>query len=304
MTNGDVLGTSGNPGAPVRVVDLITQDRPSVSFEFFPPKTDVGEQNFWGALDELATLNPDFVSVTYGAGGSTRDRTVAITKRIAADTGLIPVGHFTCVGATEIQVREVIGEFAAAGVTNLLALRGDPPGGPSAPWTPTPDGINFASELVELIKSAGDFCVGVAAAPEGHPGSESIDQDVQAMLAKQEAGAEFALTQLFFEAGIYFDFVEKCTAAGVTIPIVPGIQPVSNLKQIARFAELSGAQFPAYMYEELAALDEFDVPGRGAELATDLCRELLEGGAPGLHIFTLNRAEPAATIVRNLGLER
>ncbi|MFZ1361713.1 MAG: methylenetetrahydrofolate reductase [NAD(P)H] [Candidatus Nanopelagicales bacterium] len=304
MANDDLSGTRGADGSSVRVVDLITQSRPSVSFEFFPPKTDVGEQNFWSALDELALLKPDFVSVTYGAGGSTRDRTVAITKRIATQSDLIPVGHFTCVGATKDQVREVIGEFAQAGVSNLLALRGDPPGGPSTPWEPTPDGINFASELVELIKSEGDFCVGVAAAPEGHPGSESIDQDVQAMLAKQEAGAEFALTQLFFEARHYFDFVEKCQAAGVTIPIVPGIQPVTNLGQIERFAELSGAQFPQYMHDELIELDESGVAQRGAENATELCRELLAGGAPGVHIFTLNRTEPAATIVRNLGLDR
>lgn len=304
MAYGDLSSTRGADETPVRVVDLIRQDRPSVSFEFFPPKTDAGEQNFWTALDELSVLKPDFVSVTYGAGGSTRDRTVAITKRIAADSELIPVGHFTCVGATKGQVREVIGEFAQAGVTNLLALRGDPPSGPSATWVPTAGGVNFASELVELIKNEGDFCVGVAAAPEGHPGSETIEQDVHAMLAKQEAGAEFALTQLFFEARHYFDFVERCETAGVTIPIVPGIQPVTNLRQIERFAELSGAQFPQYLHDELVELDESGVAQRGAENATELCRELLEGGAPGLHIFTLNRTEPAATIVRNVGLER
>lgn len=285
-----------------RVVDRFAHSAPTVSFEFFPPKTDLGERNLWAALDQLRQLRPDFVSVTYGAGGSTRDRTVAITNRIANETELVPVGHLTCVGSTVAQVREVIREFANAGVTNLLALRGDPAGGPDAPWEPTAGGLNFASELVELIKSEGDFCVGVAAAPAGHPAAESVAQDVQAMLAKQAAGAEFALTQFFFEADTYFEFKVRCEAAGVTIPIVPGIMPVTNLAQIQRFSELSGTTFPEAVASQFDGLAAEEVAAKGIEISLDLCQALLDGGAPGLHFYTLNRAEPTNTIVTSLGL--
>lgn len=287
-----------------RVVDRIGQGTPSLSFEFFPPKTDVGERNLWEAMDELAELNPDFVSVTYGAGGSTRDRTVAITKRIAQDTDLLPVGHLTCVGATVDQIREVVGDFADAGVTNLLALRGDPEGGPTAEWTMNPEGLNFASDLVELIKDQGDFCVGVAAAPEGHPAADGIEQDVQAMLAKQAAGAEFALTQFFFEADTYFDFVGHCKAAGVDIPIVPGIMPVTDLTRVQRMTELTGTAFPPAVASRFVDLEAEEVVGRGIEVAVDLCQELLAGGVPGLHFYPLNRTEPISTIVRSLDLQR
>ena len=287
-----------------RVVDRITQQTPSLSFEFFPPKTDLGEQNLWAALDSLGQFSPDFVSVTYGAGGTTRDRTVGITKRIAQDTDLLPVGHLTCVGASVDQVRAVIADFAAAGVTNLLALRGDPVGGPVAEWVPNPDGLNYASDLVELIKAEGDFCVGVAAAPEGHPAAETVDQDVQAMLAKQNAGAEYALTQFFFESDTYFEFVQRCRSAGVTIPIVPGIMPVTNVAQIERMTNLTGTAFPESVASQFVGLDEEAVVARGIEVAVDLCQALLEGGVPGLHFFPLNRAEPVSTIVRSLDLQR
>lgn len=287
-----------------RVIEQVTAPTPSLSFEFFPPKTDQGERNLWAALDELAELSPDFVSVTYGAGGSTRDRTVAITKRIAQDTDLVPVGHLTCVGATTEQVRAVVGEFADAGVTNLLALRGDPEGGPTAPWVQAPGGLNYASDLVRLIKSEGDFCVGVAAALEGHPASDSLDQDVQAMLAKQEAGAEFALSQFFFEVETYFDFVHRCEAAGVTIPIVPGIWPIKDLAHIQRISSLAGTEFPTAVEAKFADVESAAVEARGIELAIELCQALLDGGAPGLHFFPLNRAEPVSTIVRSLDLGR
>ena len=287
-----------------RVVDRITQQTPSLSFEFFPPKTDLGEQNLWAALDSLGQFSPDFVSVTYGAGGTTRDRTVGITKRIAQDTDLLPVGHLTCVGASVDQVRAVIADFAAAGVTNLLALRGDPVGGPVAEWVPNPDGLNYASDLVELIKAEGDFCVGVAAAPEGHPAAETVDQDVQAMLAKQNAGAEYALTQFFFESDTYFEFVQRCRSAGVTIPIVPGIMPVTNVAQIERMTNLTGTAFPESVASQFVGLDEEAVVARGIEVAVDLCQALLEGGVPGLHFFPLNRTEPVSTIVRCLDLQR
>lgn len=287
----------------IRVGDLLATGAPSFSFEFLPPKTDAGEQQLWTALRDLEPLAPTFVSVTYGAGGTTRDRTVAITGRIASETSMVPVGHLTCVGATVEQLRTVIDEYAAAGVHNVLALRGDPPGGPTMEWTATEGGLNYAAELVTLVRDSGDFCVGVAAFPDLHPASKSADLDVQVLLAKQDAGAEFAVTQLFFKSQSYFDLVERAVSAGVEIPILPGIMPVTNLEQITRFAALSGADFPADLAAEFAMVDsEEGVRSLGVEKASELCRDLLDGGAPGLHFFTLNRSTATREIYAALGL--
>ena len=287
----------------IRVGDLLATGAPSFSFEFLPPKTDAGEQQLWTALRDLEPLAPTFVSVTYGAGGTTRDRTVAITGRIASETSMVPVGHLTCVGATVEQLRTVIDEYAAAGVHNVLALRGDPPGGPTMEWTATEGGLNYAAELVTLVRDSGDFCVGVAAFPDLHPASKSADLDVQVLLAKQEAGAEFAVTQLFFKSQSYFDLVERAVSAGVEIPILPGIMPVTNFEQITRFAALSGADFPADLAAEFAMVDsEEGVRSLGVEKASELCRALLDGGAPGLHFFTLNRSTATREIYAALGL--
>lgn len=286
------------------VQELLAGGRRSFSFEFFPPKTDEGEHALWVALRELEPLAPTFVSVTYGAGGTTRDRTVSITERIARDTTMLPVGHLTCVGASVRELRSVIGQYAGAGVTNILALRGDPPGGPGATWIPQPDGLEYASDLVSLIRSCGHFCVGVAAFPDPHPASGSGELDAKVLLAKQQAGASFAITQFFFRFEVYRDLVERSRAIGVTIPIIPGIMPVTNLAQIQRFATLSGTEFPANLAARFEGLDDVSARAMGVEIASGLCQQLLDEGAPGLHFYTLNRSTATREIYSNLDLSR
>jgi methylenetetrahydrofolate reductase (NADPH) len=293
------------PGGARTVRDLLAGGERSFSFEFFPPKSDEGEAVLWSALRDLEALRPTFVSVTYGAGGSTRDRTVRLTKRIAADTSMTPVGHLTCVGSTAEDLRRIVGEYADAGVRNMLALRGDPPEGPGHPWTPTPGGLDHASDLVALLCSLGDFCVGVAAFPERHPESPSLEHDVAVLLSKQQAGADFAITQLFFRAEDYLSLVDRARAHGVSIPIIPGVMPVTDVAQIQRFATLAGAAFPAELQAQFAAVadDPISVRELGVEVATALCRRLLDAGAPGLHLYTLNRSTSAREVYLNLGVQ-
>ena len=300
------MASAYRPSANATVGDLLAQGGHSFSFEFFPPKTDDGERQLWQAIRELESLRPTFVSVTYGAGGSTRDRTVRITRRIAEETTLLPVAHLTCVGASVAELRTTIGEYADAGIRNLLALRGDPPSGPGTEWVRHNAGLAHADSLVSLVRSLGDFSVGVAAFPEGHPESSSLDQDVQVLRAKQDAGAEFAVTKLFFEASHYIALVERARAAGVTIPIIPGIMPLTNISQIERFAVLSGTEFPDELADRFRAIaDDADaVHALGVESATALARELLFADAPGLHFYTLNRSTSSAEIYSALGLGR
>ena len=290
------------PGGSETVRDLIDAGERSFSFEFFPPKDEAGERQLWKALRELECLHPTFVSVTYGAGGSTRDRTVRVTHQIATDTSMTPLAHLTCVGHSRDTLRSVIGSYADAGVRNVLALRGDPSEGPTAPYQPHPEGLVHAVELVELVRSLGDFCVGVAAFPEGHPSAESLDADARVLAAKAEAGAEFAITQLFFRADDYFRLVERVSALGVDIPIIPGIMPITNLAQIRRMAELSGAALPPEVVERVARYgdDAAAVRSEGILIATELCDTLLAGGAPGLHFYTLNRSKATREIYANL----
>jgi methylenetetrahydrofolate reductase (NADPH) len=272
--------------------ELLGAGRQSFSFEFFPPKDDAAEAVLWDAIRRLEPLSPTFVSVTYGAGGSTRDRTTRITARIADTTTLTPVAHLTCVGASRAELRRVIAEYAAAGVNNVLAIRGDPPEGPAAPWVQHPEGLDHAVELVQLVRSLGNFCVGVAAFPDVHPASADLDEDARVLMAKAEAGARFAVTQFFFDAAAYFRLVERVRSLGCDIPIIPGIMPVTNFKQIRRFAELSGAPLPEAVVSRLqeVADDPASVRAVGIDLATELCAALLDGGAPGLHFYTLNRS--------------
>jgi methylenetetrahydrofolate reductase (NADPH) len=290
------------PGGAQTVRDLIDAGEKSFSFEFFPPKDEAGERQLWKALRELETLHPTFVSVTYGAGGSTRDRTVRVTQRIAADTSMTPLAHLTCVDHSRDTLRSVIGSYADAGVRNVLALRGDPSDGPTAPYAPHPEGLHYAVELVEMIKELGDFCVGVAAFPEGHPSAESLDADARVLAEKARAGAEFAITQLFFRADDYFRLADRVEALGVDIPIIPGIMPITNLAQIRRMAELSGAALPAEIVERVSRYgdDAAAVRSEGILIATELCDTLLAGGAPGLHFYTLNRSKATREIYANL----
>jgi methylenetetrahydrofolate reductase (NADPH) len=288
-------------GATVR--DLLASGDRSFSFEFFPPKDDAGSDQLWRSLRELEALQPTFVSVTYGAGGSTRDRTVAITRRIARETSMTPMAHLTCVGHSRAELRSVIGAYADAGIRNVLALRGDPPGGPGASWTPTPEGLRHACELVALVRSLGDFSVGVAAFPEGHREARSLDHDIEVLRCKQDAGAEFAITDMFFRADDYFGLLERADRAGVRIPVLPGIMPITNLRQIQRMAELSGREVPAEVVERVSrSEDPAAVRAAGVEVASELCEALLDGGAPGLHFYTLNRSKATREIYANLRL--
>lgn len=283
------------------VRDLLASGRPTVSFEFFPPKDEAGETTLWRAIRELEPLAPSFVSVTYGAGGSTRERTVRVTERIAADTTLTPVAHLTCQAHTRAELRTIVGRYADAGVRNVLALRGDP-----APGTldrPAADDLPHAVDLVRLVRGLGDFCVGVAAFPAGHPDAPSLDADTGVLAAKATAGADFAITQLFFDAADYRALVERVRAVGCALPVIPGIMPITSLPQIERFAELSRVRVPEAVADDLRGRGEASrVRGRGIELAAALCADLLAMGAPGLHFYTLNRSTATRDIFASLAV--
>ena len=285
-----------------KVSRLLGEGGHSISFEFFPPKDSDAEDALWGALIQLEDFDPSFVSVTYGAGGSTRDRTIDITSSIGRRTSLTTIAHLTCVGSSREELHEVIDGYSEAGIENVLALRGDPEGGLGTPWVSHPDGLDHAIELVEMLRERGDFCVGVAAFPEGHPESSSLEQDARVLADKQRAGAEFAITQFFFRADDWFGLRDRAEAAGCTMPILPGIMPVTNLAQIKRFSALSGAAFPAALADRFEAIadDPAAVRTLGVEVATELCEALLDGGAPGLHFYTLNRSSATREVYRNL----
>lgn len=297
----DALGDPAVDRGSRRIGDVVRSGERVISFEFMPPRDEAGVEQLWSAIRDLEPYEPTFVSVTYGAGGTTRDSTVEITGRIARETALRAVGHLTCVGHTREELVEVITAYRDAGVHNILALRGDPKDGPAAPWTATEGGLTHAVELVELCHEVGDFSVGVAAFPEKHPGSASLDDDARVLAAKARAGADFAVTQLFFRASDWTGLVERAGAMGCDIPVLPGIMPITNLRQVTRMAELSGAEVPRSVLERFEGLtDPADVRREGVRIATELCEELLAEGAPGLHFFTLNRSRATLEIFEAL----
>lgn len=277
---------------------------PSYSFEFFPPRDDAGEAVLWQAIRRLEPIRPTFVSVTYGAGGSTRDRTTRITAAIARETTLSPVAHLTCVGASRRELRQIVGAYADGGVRTVMALRGDPPGGPGQPWTAHPEGLDHAVDLVRLVRELGSFDVGVAAFPDVHPESPGMEHDARVLVEKARAGASFAVTQFFFDADAYFRLVDRVRALGCDLPIIPGIMPVTGIRQLDRFFELSGKPVPADVIARLEAVagDPVAVRRVGVEVATELCARLLDGGAPGLHLYTLNRSTATLEVFADLGL--
>jgi methylenetetrahydrofolate reductase (NADPH) len=277
--------------------------RTSYSFEFFPPKDVEGEDRLWAAIEGLKSIAPDFVSVTYGAGGSTRDRSIRIAQEITKRTGISTVAHLTCVGSTRDELIAILHSYKEAGITSILALRGDPTGGPSAPWTSTPGGFNHADELVQLADEFGGFTIGVAAFPDGHPASNGdFDKDVDVLIRKEELGATFATTQFFFEAKQYTRLVEALAARGSQLTIIPGILPVTNVKLLHRMAELGGTPIPTQIAQAFAKVenDPHAVRELGVEIATSLCKELLAAGASGLHFYTMNSSTATQEIYRKL----
>ena len=285
----------------MRIDEILDERRPVFSFEFFPPKTKQGIAQLKGALEELGQDEPAYVSVTYGAGGSTRDRTVEVTKWIKQELRIEAMAHLSCVGEPVDRLREILDEIRDAGIENVLALRGDPPRGETE-WRPHPDGLGSSVELIELISDGYDFCVGGACFPEVHPEAPDLDHDLHFAKKKIEAGARFLITQLFFDNQLYFDFVREARAAGIDVPIIPGIIPVTNFAQIKRFTEMCDASIPDDLERELAARSDYPeaVKDVGVAYATMQCADLLARGAPGIHFYTLNRSPATRAILAAL----
>ena len=285
----------------MRISDLLERRRPIFSFEFFPPKTDEGRQTLEGTLEVLKDDRPDYVSVTYGAGGTTRNSTVEITKSIKQDLGIEAMAHLSCVGEPSERLAEILGDIDSAGIENVLALRGDPPRGETQ-WRPHPGGLSYSVELIRLIRERYDFCVGAACFPEVHPDAPDRESDLRYAREKVEAGASFLITQLFFDNELYFGFVEDARAAGVDVPIIPGIMPITNYGQIKRFTEMCGASIPDELTTQLdgRADDPEAVAELGVAYATLQCSDLLARGAPGIHFYTLNRSPSTRAILAAL----
>jgi methylenetetrahydrofolate reductase (NADPH) len=285
----------------MRIDQILDQQRPVFSFEFFPPKTDDGQTMLENTLEVLKDDRPEYVSVTYGAGGTTRERTVEITKWIKQDLGIEAMAHLSCVGEAKERLSEILGELKDVGIENVLALRGDPPRGETE-WKPHPGGLHYSVELIEVMARDFDFCIGAACFPEVHPDAPNLQEDLRYARRKVEAGASFLITQLFFDNELYFDFVDEARAAGITVPIIPGIMPITSYKQIKTITEMCEASIPADL--ERALSERADDPEAVAELgvayATLQCSDLLARGAPGIHFYTLNRSPATRAILAAL----
>ena len=287
----------------MRISQFFATGRPIFSFEFFPPKTDDGVRSLFTTVAELAPLKPSFVSVTYGAGGSTREVTIDLVARIKAEAGLETMAHLTCVGHSANEIDGILRQLEQRGVENVLPLRGDPPRGEERFVKPA-DGFGYAQELVRFVRAryGSTFCLGGASYPEKHPEATDAVEDLRHLKEKVDAGVEFLITQLFFDVGAYFRFVERARAIGIQPPILPGIMPITNVAQIERFTAMCGASIPSELQARLDRVREDDeaVIATGVDWATEQCRALLAGGAPGVHFYTLNRSRATRTVFENL----
>lgn len=278
---------------------------PTFSLEFFPPKDLAGEERLWQVLMQLAPLKPDFVSVTYGAGGSTRDRTIRVTTEITARTAIPTVAHLTCVGSTKSELIQILNQYKNSGIKSILALRGDPQGGAKSAWRKIPNGLDHADQLVELAKSVGGLEIGVAAFPDGHPASDfNLPLDIDVLLRKEQLGATFATTQFFFDVEKWVALVDKLHQKGSKLPVIAGLLPITNLNQLDRMVEMSGVQIPQSIMKkfENSNNEPHEVRKIGVEIATDMGRKLLDANVPGIHFYTMNSAESTIEIAKNLGL--
>ncbi|GAB3584740.1 methylenetetrahydrofolate reductase [NAD(P)H] [Calidifontibacter terrae] len=287
-----------NPSIP----ELLASADTAFSFEFFPPRDDTAEAVLWDSIRRIERIRPSFVSVTYGAGGSTRDRTVRVTGRIEHETTLTTMAHLTCVGSSVTELRQVVGAYAGAGIRNILALRGDPAGGLGATWTPHPEGLDHAEELVGLIGTLGDFTVGVAAFPDKHPESESIADDARVLVRKADAGATFAITQMVTDVESYLRLRDLVAASGRELPILPGLMPVTAYGQLQRMTELNGQPLAPEVVRRIEAVkeDKDAVRSVGVQICTEHAQRLIAEGAPGIHFITMNRSTATLEVHQNL----
>lgn len=282
----------------MRIRELLATGRPSFSFEFFPPKTEEGSTHLLRTIESLSDLRPTYVSVTYGAGGSTRDLTIDLVRRIKAQFGIEAMAHLTCVGSHRDQIRAIVDRLAESGIENVLALRGDPPRGETE-FHATEGGFHFANELASFLKDNWNFCIGGACYPEGHPEAVSLDADIRNLRKKVDAGAEFLVTQLFFDNQKYYDFIRRVREAGIGVPVVPGLMPITNVDQVQRFTKMCGASIPEPLLSELNRLrsNPEAVLSLGVAHATAQCLDLLAKGAHGIHFYTLNKSAATRTIL-------
>ncbi len=282
-----------------------SRKQPLFSFEFFPPKSDEGEKRLFRTINELKVLNPDFISVTYGAGGSTREKTLEWVTHIQDEYGIVSMAHFTCVGSSRDEIRKSLETFYRRGIHNIMALRGDPPKGETE-FIPPEDGFAYASDLIRFINDTGlDFSIGGAAYPEVHTEAKNAEEDMKHLKEKVDAGTDFLVTQLFFDNKVYFDFVERCRNTGINVPIVPGLMPITNFKQIEKFTSMAGTQIPQSLIDELQKYENDPDKLTEASLRYSIhqVKELLDSGAPGIHFYTLNQSRAAMEILQSIRKE-
>ena len=286
----------------MKIIDILTKNaRPIFSFEFFPPKTEEGRTELFEALKKVKTLNPGYISVTYGAGGGTRDKTIEIVEQAKNILGLESMAHLTCVGHSKEEIKKILDELQTSGIENVVALRGDPPKGETS-FKPNPHGFKYANELTEFIRDSYSFCIAVAGYPEGHIESPNKETDWDYLSQKVKAGADFIITQLFFDNQYFFTFEKRMRKKGVTVPIIPGIMPITNYHQILRFTQMCGAKIPEKIIRDLQPIQNeiVEVQRYGIEYATSQCKELIGHGVPGIHFYTLNKSSASQEIIRGL----